>query len=139
MSRSNHHIAPGSERNFTMSDTNTNFFKLSNTIIEDKKFQGLSDSAFRLLIYLKQKEHRFGKKSKRKKEDGVDESVLYFWRTDSQISEDIGKNIKTVKKAKKELIEAGFIKTELMPYSIIGDEGKIGFTKKHVTVYYLQI
>ncbi len=110
-----------------MSDTITNFFKLSNEVIEEESFRKLSDSAFRLLVYLKQKEHRYGKRNQR--------GQLYFWRTDEQIAKDMRKNIKTVKKAKKELIESELIQIDLMPYTITHPDGSTSLSKKHVTVY----
>lgn len=110
-----------------MSDTITNFFKLSNEVIEEERLQKLSDSAFRLLVYLKQKEHRYGKR------DNIGQ--LYFWRTDEQIAKDMKKNIKTVKKAKKELIEEELIWTNLVPYTITHPDGSTSMSKKHVTVY----
>lgn len=91
-----------------------NFIQLSREIF-DGKYKHMSDSSKWMYCYLSEMEHRH---------TGTDKN--WFYRTDSDIAEDLNWSISKVQREKKELIENGFIK-------ITKTHSKK--STKHMTVY----
>lgn len=91
-----------------------NYIQLSREIF-DEEYKYMSDSAKWLYCYLSEMEHRH---------TGVDKH--WFYRTDSDIAEDLNWSISKVQRIKKELFDYGFIK-------IMKTSSKV--STRHLTAY----
>jgi hypothetical protein len=113
------------------------FFQVSRELFKDKDSPALinlvSTSAFKLLIWLHELEHRFttgpkggGNKRGKLKQD-------WFYRSDTELAAETAMSRRTVTACKAELKEAGLIKTWQMHWT--DSEGRKSV--KHVTAYRL--
>lgn len=107
-----------------MKYNNDFYLQLSRHLFDDK-YINLSVSAKWLFVVLNELEQRYCSRDKN-----------YFYRTDSDLAEDSGLSLSTVKRAKKELIDAGLIKCNLSPFVSELTNKK---SKMHVTVYEILI
>lgn len=103
---------------------NDYYLQLSRHLFDDKYFN-LSVNAKWLFVVLNELEQRYCSRDKN-----------YFYRTDNDLVEDSGLSLSTVKRAKKELIEAGLISCNLSPFISDVTNKK---SKMHVTVYEILI
>lgn len=71
----------------------------------DSDYKDLTPSACKVYFMLCELEHRF-----------CTDDSNYFFRTNEDLAEDTGLNVSTVKKAKKELREKGYIETPLVHF-----------------------
>lgn len=77
-----------------------NEFSLPHEVFESNRFKGLRISSRILYCYLAKLKNRYAN------EEG------WFWRSNETLSDEIGINIKTIKRAKRILKEKGFIETK---------------------------
>lgn len=80
---------------------NGNFFPVSHLVVETEKFKGMKPTSKNLYFTLCQLRNRFGKNK-----DG------FFFRKDRDLQLDSRLSSKPVLRARKELIQCGFIKWE---------------------------
>ena len=97
-----------------------NFLELSRNIFKEK-YKRLSINAKWLYVVLVELEHRFTGK-------GVD----FFTRSNSQLADDTGMSLATLKRAKKELEATHLIQTWQCHFKY-SDTGKL--SKQHYTAY----
>lgn len=91
-----------------------NYIQLSREIF-DEEYKYMSDSAKWLYCYLSEMEHRY-----------TGEDKHWFYRTDSDIAEDLNWSLSKVQRIKKELSDYGFIK-------IMKTHSKV--STRHLTAY----
>ena len=101
-----------------MKYNNTDFIQLSRIIFAEK-YKSLSVNAKWLYCVLNELEHRYSRP-----EDGL------FYRTNEELASDAGMSLPTLKRAKKELVEAGLI--NIYKSHFISNGMK---SKKYVTGY----
>lgn len=98
------------------------YIQLSRNLFYDPGFQGLSVAAKWLYVVLCELEHKFGDQT------GI------FYRTNRDLSKDTGLSLPTLKRAKKELLQAEVISAWQMRW-IDNETGKK--SEKHVTAFQL--
>lgn len=96
------------------------FLQLSRDIFKDDKFMQLNTTAKWLYFVLCELEHKFTGP----KED-------FFFRSNEDLSKDANLSMATLKRAKRELKESGYIKTFQVHWK--GEDGKL--SRKHITGY----
>lgn len=97
------------------------YIELPRSIFTDERFLKLSDSAKWLFLILKELEHRYSGS----KED-------WFFRSNKELAEDCGWNIKKLERVKPELIESGLINSWQMHWRD-PETGKK--SEKHISAY----
>jgi len=80
-------------------------FPVPHDILESEKFKRLRLSSKYMYCYLAKLRNRFGKNQEE-----------WFWHPMHKLSEEIGINLKTLKKAKKELLQNHFIEVKRGKY-----------------------
>jgi hypothetical protein len=104
--------------------TSENFIKLPRKIFS-KEYGDLSVYAKWLYVFLHELDTRYTGTKK----------VDYFFRSDQELAQDLNISLSSVKRAKRELIERGLIKTGRVHWW--ADESHTKKSKKKVTSYHL--
>ena len=82
------------------------FFRVSHDVFKDERFRGLRLSSKYFYCYLAKLRNNF-----------QDKSNGWLWRSMAQLSEEVGVNMKTLKRAKKELLQNNFIEVKRGKYN----------------------
>jgi hypothetical protein len=101
---------------------NTFFIQLSRRIF-DERYAGLSVNARWLYVVLVELEHRYTADSNRD----------FFLRTNTELADDTGMSISTLKRAKAELLELDLVQTWQSHYIVNRETKKM--SEKHYTAY----
>lgn len=96
------------------------FIQLPRSLFKNERFMGLSDSAKWLFMVLKEDEHRY-----------TGEGENFFYRSNVDLAEDCGWNIKKLERIKPEVLSSGLVETWMMHWT--KENGKLSET--HVTAY----
>ena len=105
-----------------MSNNNTNYVRLSRDIFSDK-YKDISTSAKWLYCVLTNLEYKY-----RSEKNNV------FYRANTDLVNDSGMSLASVKRAKKELLDAGLIETRQVHFKDVKADDR---SRKHITGFIL--
>ena len=105
-----------------MSNNNTNYVRLSRDIFSDK-YKDISTSAKWLYCVLTNLEYKY-----RSEKNNI------FYRTNTDLVNDSGMSLASVKRAKKELLDAGLIETIQVHFKDVKTDDR---SRKHITGFIL--
>lgn len=97
------------------------YLELPRSIFADERFLRLSDSAKWLFFVLKEMEHRY-----------TGESEDFFFRSNADLAESCGWNIKKLERYKPEILKSGLVESWLMHWK---DKNTGKKSEKHITAY----